>query len=100
VEVSDTTVSTATPAHLKAIPPSNSVAGFWMLSSNNNNLFILTAPTGSIIDVDLDLIVQDDDAGGQTQITVATATLGAVYYLSLDPNATHRYVPVSLTTTT
>jgi hypothetical protein len=62
------------------------------------NLFLLTAPVGTIIDVDLDLIFSDDETTPQTY-AVAAATLGTVYYLALDNVATHIYVPVSLTTT-
>jgi hypothetical protein len=75
-----------------------SLAAFWQVSGSTT-LCAITAPTGSIIDVHLSLIVQDDDAT-TAQSTVTTGILGNYYYLSLDPNATHRFTPVSLTTTT
>jgi hypothetical protein len=97
-EVSDSSVSVATPARIVSAPPPMSLASFWQTQSATT-LFTLTAPVGSIIDVKLSLIAQDDDvASAATAVT--TGTLAAVYYLSLDPNATHRYTPISLTTTT
>jgi len=98
VEISDTSNSVARPAHLMTSPPTASLASFWQLSGSTN-LAILTAPVGTIIDVRLDLVLYDSDITQATS-TVTTAALGTVYYLSLDPNATHHYVPVSLTTTT
>lgn len=100
-EVSDTSVSTASPAHLVTGPPRASLASFW---NNNVNaastLCTITAPTGSIIDVSVSVILVDDNIANPFDASIATGTLGNFYYLSLDPNATHRYVPVSLTTTT
>jgi hypothetical protein len=96
MEVSDTTVSTATPAHIKTFPPRNSLASFWQQASNTS-LFTVTAPSGSIIDVSLDMIVGDDE--NNITIFVVTATLGATYFLALDGTSTNRFIPVSLTTT-
>jgi hypothetical protein len=75
-----------------------SLASFWQLASTTG-LCNLVAPVGTIIDVHLSLIMQDD-AETQANATVATGTLGLTYFLSLDANTTHRYTPVSLTTTT
>jgi len=98
VEVSDTSNSVATPAYISTSPPPATLAKFWQLSSVTTNLCTVVAPTGTIIDAEVDLIIGDDEAG--TSIGVSAGTLGNLYYLSLDPNATHHYVPVSLTTTT
>lgn len=97
LEFSDTTVSVATPAYVSCAPPPMSLASFWQVSSATT-LFTLVAPVGSIIDVELSLILQDNDVAAAAS-AVATGILGSYYYLSLDPNATHRYTPVSLTTT-
>lgn len=97
-EYSDTSVSTATPAHVSCVPPPMSLASFWQQASATG-LCTVTAPTGSIIDIYLSLIFQDDDQS-VAQSNVTTATLANSYYLSADPNATHRFTPVSLTTTT
>lgn len=96
-EVSDTTVSVSVPARVSSAPPPNSLASFWQTSSAST-LCVLTAPTGSVIDVQMTLILSDTDQV-QGTVGVATAVIGALYYMSLDPNATHRFVPVSLVTT-
>lgn len=96
-EFSDTSISVATPAHLVAVPPPQSLASFWQ-GASGTALFKLTAPVGSIIDVWLSLIMNDDEVTIVTR-AVSTATLGSIYYLGLDSTATTRYVPVSLTTT-
>lgn len=97
-EFSDTTVSVATPAHVRTSPPQLSLASFW-LNNTIGSVCTITAPVGSIIDIALELILSDDDEASQTVVAVATAVVGTSYYMSLDPNATHRFVPVSLTTT-
>jgi hypothetical protein len=98
-EVSDTSVSVAVPAMVASKPPRNSLASFWQLAGGTT-LCTLTAPVGSVIDVDLSLIFNDNDGAVINNIAVATGVLGTSYYLSLDPNGTHRYVPVSLNSTT
>lgn len=98
LEVSDTSISTATPAYISSRPPRLSLAAFWQKPAALN-LFQLTAPSGSIIDVDLELIMSDDETTPATT-AVASGTLGIVYYLALDSaNGTHIYTPVSLVTT-
>jgi hypothetical protein len=98
VEHSDTSVSVAVPAHVSCSPPRNSLASFWQVASTTG-LFVITAPTGSVIDVVLDLVMSDDESPA-ANAAVTTATINLSYYLSLDPNSTHRFVPVSLITTT
>jgi len=98
-EVSDTSVSTATPAHLRTSPPRGSLTGFWQVDGLNSQLFDLVAPPGTIIDVWVDLILADGPAEpGAAALTVAGATVGALYYFALDGRASGLYLPVSLTT--
>jgi len=101
VEVSDTTVSVTSPAHFRTAPPARSLAGFWQQHATLTNMFTLNVPAGSIIDLDLDLIILDEDANeSQATRVVATAVIGTVYYLSLDSaGGGHTINPVSLTTT-
>jgi hypothetical protein len=97
-EVSDTTISTSKPAHVVSTPPTGSLASFWQ-TVGTNTIFSIVAPTGAIIDITLSLILSDDE-NTLPATTTAGGTLGVNYYLSLDPNVTHRFTPVSLTTTT
>jgi hypothetical protein len=101
-EFSDSTMSVARPAHVSCRPPRGALSSFWNNSTSAATvLFRLTAPAGSIIDVSVSLILFDDVAVlTQATSAVATGTLGAQYYLSLDSNATHLFTPVSLQTTT
>jgi len=97
-EVSDTTVSVDRPAYVASRPPAQSAAAFWQ-GPGTATICTITAPTGSIIDLHLSLILSDGDVAAATT-AVTTASVGGVYYMSLDPNATHHYTPVSLATTT
>lgn len=99
VEVSDTTVSTAIPAHVKTTPPARSLSSFWQdLAVGNVQLCAITAPAGSIIDATISFIL-DDSGNATTQASVGTAVIGEVYYLALDATGTHIYTPVALNTT-
>lgn len=97
-EVSDTTVSVSEPAHIRAVPPQGSLASFWLSPTGAKNVMIITAPPGSIIDVKCTHVLMDTGAEGGTY-SVASAALGALYYLPLD-GASDKYIPVSLTTAT
>jgi len=98
IEHSDTTLSVAKNAHISVKPPSQSLASFWQ-KSTNTNLFVLNFTAGTIIDIIVDLILNDDE-GTALSTAVSTATVGTVYYLALDQVlGSHILVPVSLTTT-
>lgn len=99
-EVSDTTVSTARPAHVVSSPPPLSLASFWTSASSGTNLFTLVAPSGSVIDVWVSLVLGDGPNGGAGTVTLVGATIGGQYYCSLDSGtaAGSIYLPVSLTT--
>jgi hypothetical protein len=96
-EVTDTTVSVALPAYVKAFPPKGSPPSFWLLGSNSA-IFKVTAPVGSVIDVLLSHVMLDTDVAGDSY-TIASGGLGIVFYPPLD-GATDLFVPVSLTTKT
>jgi len=95
-EVSDTSMSVARPAHIRTRPPRNSLASFWNNGGNNPQMFVLVAPTGSIVDVTVDLVMFDDEITAPTVVTLTAATVGNVYYMPLDGHG-GSFVPVSLT---
>jgi len=95
-EVSDTSVSSAYPAHIVARPPKNTNASFWQTASSNS-LFDLVVPTNAMIDLEVDLIMSDNQDA--VTGTVTTGTLGTEYFLALDGAASNDLVPVSLNTT-
>lgn len=98
-EVSDTTVSVSTPAHVCTSPPAGSLCGFWQNGALAAPLFSLTAPVGSIIDVWVSLIAKDGTYVDANTATLVGATVGGVYYTSLDSStaAGSIYAPVGLT---
>jgi hypothetical protein len=99
VEVSDTSMSTAYPAHVKTRPPKASFAANWQTSSSQTpTLCTISAATGTVIDVEVELILSDSNASTATS-TVVTGVLGIVYYLPLDGTTSHNVIPVQLTTT-
>jgi len=105
-EITDTSVSVSQPAHINATPPERSLCAFWSDGTNiagaADTLFSLVAPPGSIIDVWVSLILNDGTASGDafSQATLVGATVGSLYYTSLDSqtSAGSIYKPVGLTT--
>jgi hypothetical protein len=97
VEISDTSMSTAEPAHVSGVPPQGCLASFWTSSVQTSSLFDITCPAGSIIDIDVTHVLCDGIVGDQQGIS--TGALGTFFYMPL--NATVETLnPVSLTTTT
>jgi len=96
-EMSDTTNSTAFPAHLVARPPRGSLASFW-LGTAGTTMAVLTCPVGTVID--LDVTVQLSTVAG-VSVAVGTAVVGTPYWISLDQvgAGTQHYTPVGLPTT-
>jgi hypothetical protein len=100
-EYSDTSVSTAVPAFIHCKPPRGSLGSFWLQPGiSDTQIFVITAPTGSIVDVVLSLVLTDDDVTPPSRL-VTTAVLGNMYFLALDNSnaGAHAFVPTSLTTT-
>jgi hypothetical protein len=97
-EVSDTTVSVSEPAHVISTPPKETLAGYYQIGLGNS-LFTLVAPPGSLIDVWVSLVVIDGAMTNATTSTLVGATIGGVYYSSLDSStkAGSLYTSVSLT---
>jgi len=98
-EVSDTSNSVTTPAHVKTSPPSHSVVSGYWTTANSTTMATLIAPAGSIIDVWVSLVMRDGFQTANAAVLVA-ATVGGVYYCSLDSKtaAGSIYPPVSLST--
>jgi len=105
-EITDTSVSVTEPAHIVSTPPAKSLCSFWtngaQVGGANDPLFTLTAPSGSIIDVWVSLILNDGVSANDANVTATLvgATVGGLYYTSLDStiSAGSIYKPVGLTT--
>lgn len=98
-EVSDTTVSVSSPAHIVSKPPAQSLASFWLVPTATRVMTIV-APVGSIIDVSVSFVLRDGVSPGDnvTALVTTGATVGALYYPPLDRAAAGGdFQPVSLT---
>jgi hypothetical protein len=97
IEMSDTTVNDMYSAHVSGAPPAKSFAGEWAQGSANV-VAILSGPIGTIIDVELDLVMND---AGETNTAVSqvltAATVGQMYYLALDGSTLNNLRTVSQT---
>ncbi len=93
---SDTSMGATQVAHVKALPLPNSLQSFWQGTAGSQPFMILNAPTNTIIDLSLDLVLQN----GETPVTVAVvaATVGQVYCRALDLSTGSLCVPVSYVT--
>jgi len=97
LEVSDTSMSTAMPAHLVAAPPVRSLASFWQ-TDLTTPLAYLTVPVGGVIDVYLDLVLEDGATTIQpSPLVLVGAIPGSTYYEPLDGRG-GVFVPISLST--
>jgi hypothetical protein len=97
IEVSDSSVSVAYPAYLRAKPPMRSLGCFWQ-TTNGNDICQLTVPSGTLIDVSLSLVMFDQDLARPSS-AVATAVVGEIYYLALDGPSSNHLTPIAMATT-
>jgi hypothetical protein len=98
VEFSDTTINAAVIASISVTPPKDTLASFWTNALSTVQLFGITCPSGTILDIDFDYITSDNEFTNAVVYTFAAPVVGAVYYMYLSNNAT-AFAPVSLTST-
>lgn len=101
----DSTNNPTLTAYVDTRPPNSSQAWFWRSVTNIGagatvDLFNLQAPTGSIIQVDLEVIMNDTLFASWGIATVAVATVGQLYYGGLDGigAGTGLFPPIGLST--
>ncbi len=83
------------------VPPPKSLMSSWLstqLSSSNTACTIAT-PAGCIIDLHISYTIQQSQAG-YSGVTVASATVGRMYYLPLDGVSANNLRPQGVVTTT
>lgn len=100
--ITDSSFGTTYFSKICAVPPRSSAAGTWQNVTSTNTTttgtqFQLTAPSGSIIDVVMDIVLQNNDPTFAVQgAAVPPAQVaGTVYQNYLDGLATANYPPVS-----
>jgi len=99
-EISDTTLSSAYPAHIATSPPMDSSAAWWSTIGVNESeyLFAITCSSYTIIDVWCEFVLLDTGLG-VVQITSGATNLGVLYYCVLDgPSGSGNFVPVGTST--
>jgi len=96
---SNATIPYDRPSRISAAPPKGTLASFWWNSSATSTtpLFSLTCAIGSIVDVEIEATLSNALTG--VTISVSTAVLGALYFLYLDGNTSHKLAPVGLPAT-
>jgi hypothetical protein len=93
------------PHSLTFTPPRNSLAGDWLNTaavSSSANIFNLTFPSGCVweLDVTITLGMVNSTTTTTFAASVATGTLGNIYYLALDGTSSNKIAPVGGTPTT
>ena len=89
---------TSNTAPVVCVPPPESYQSEWIAAgSSTSNVFNISTNVGSVVLVEM--AVAMSNVVNPTTQTVATATLGTVYYPYLDGVTTHRYAPIGLLST-
>jgi hypothetical protein len=96
VVITDTTVLTSVPAHVRTSPPAHTLASFWSLTGTNESeeLFQITANDGSIVDITYEAILQNGEAA-VLATTTASGSIGRVYMTYLAGVTTTGFAPQS-----
>jgi hypothetical protein len=83
--IADTAVGTTNVAHIACKPPQGSFSASWLPNTATSyGVFNLTAPQGTVVDVEMTVSFSDDEAGVAVTGTVAAATVGYLYTRHLD----------------
>jgi len=103
VEASDTSVSPAYPAHIRTRPPVRSLAADWFIegvSGTVGNLCTVNAPSGTILDIEAEIIFGDGGASSPASFVVAAGTAGLLFYAPADNDtaASGKFQPIGLST--
>lgn len=90
---SDTSMGATRAAYVNARPKPQSFAGNWLPSAGLSGatttpVMYLTYPTGAVVDVDLDFVLQNAESPQAVNATVSAATVGKIYVRGLDEIAT------------
>ncbi len=96
--VSDTSMSSMSPAHIISKPPPGSQIAQWQDSTSGNELCRLTVPSGAVIDVTIDMALRDNAAVSAVVAAVAGATVGANYIRALDNQTGSVLAPIGYST--
>jgi len=85
---------------MRFIPPARSLAGDWINPASftaSTQLVGCTVHIGSVVDLEIEFTLSN--VSEATNVTIASGTLGAVYYLALDGPSSNKLIPQGLPTT-
>jgi len=95
---SDTSMGSATPAHVKTRPPQTTQASQWMVSTTNQAILTLSYPANAVIDLTYEAVLHDSATVTLVTGAVAGATVGATYVRALNSPVNNNLVPIGLST--
>jgi hypothetical protein len=75
------------PAHVRAVPQRMSQSAQWQ-ARTTNNAFLLTAPIGAVVDLDVSFRTVTSVAPAALQTALVGAVAGEIYYRGMDGLAT------------
>jgi hypothetical protein len=76
------------PAHFKVSPPAGSAPSIWgAVLSSNSVAFYLSCGSGTVVDVTVRWILQDQTTGGAAAVAAGASTVGTIYQNYLDGSA-------------
>jgi hypothetical protein len=98
--VQDASNSVTYPAHIKTVPPKETLASFWQSTSTDDFFNISTSASNTIVDLTVSLTMGDNFLNNFVTTTIGAATVGNIYYLGLDglDSATSKFNVLSLPT--
>ncbi len=97
---SDTSMGSTEPAYVTYAPPPQSAQAMWQGASATGAAAIISGPINSIIDLEMDLMLQNGEAAVACTSAASGATAGTVYCRGLDAlaSASTVFPPVSYAT--
>jgi hypothetical protein len=75
------------------LPPAQSIAKMWLTSGVNVNVFSITCPNGSIVDVELDFVMSNAIVQFAS-VAITSGALGQLYYAYLDAGGSKLLTPI------
>ncbi len=97
-EVANTSMTTARPCYLEAVPPQGCLS-HQMQGTSAVSAFGLLCPAGALVEIHATHWFYDTGSVAVDTFAVAAGTLGVLYFLALDETASNNFVPVGLPTT-
>ena len=97
--ITDTTLGSARPAHVKTRAPRDSIAAMWFFDgATGGAIIVLDSPQEAIIDFTCEFIVRNSEGAVAVTAALAAATVGKMYVRRLDSTSSSLLVPIAMDT--